>query len=242
MKQSAYLDALAPVGAPGAGKGTLVKNLAELTEEEMQFVHMSTGEMLREERDRGTELGGRVAWYMDRGLLAPDEVVVPVAAGRIGRFVRERKATIRQLLLPDGFPRNEVQAKEYSRILEEKGLRGAAVFLDVPPERFDELAHRIARRAVEDRKAGKKARPDDENPETVATRLANARGELLPVVDHFGERGELFTVDAMQDPMAIALWVRQSVLSISPVLTAAPRPKPSHERGMSHIQHHAHHD
>jgi adenylate kinase family enzyme len=73
----------------------------------------------------------------------------------------------------------------------------------VPVDRFDELAQRIAKRAMEDQAAGRPVRSDDLDPETVARRLQIAQTKLWPVVDHAGERGELVEVDAMGTPEEI---------------------------------------
>ncbi|MBI4579338.1 MAG: adenylate kinase [Planctomycetes bacterium] len=89
------------LGPPGAGKGTQAVRLAEA----FGLQHLSSGDVLRAERQSGTELGGRVARYMDSGALVPDEIIVEVI------LVRVLKPTRPAGVLLDGFPRTLAQAE-----------------------------------------------------------------------------------------------------------------------------------
>ena len=92
------------IGPPGAGKGTQARNLAT----RFGLAHISTGDILRENRKQGTELGKQAAAYMDSGKLVPDDLIVAMVAGKLsgdGGFVL------------DGFPRSEVQAQLLDKML-----------------------------------------------------------------------------------------------------------------------------
>jgi len=101
------------LGPPGAGKGTQAKVLSE----EFNFLHVSTGDMLREEVKSGTETGKQAKAYMDKGELVPDNVVIGMVTERISR-----RASQSGFLL-DGFPRNEKQATELDEALAKKGKK-----------------------------------------------------------------------------------------------------------------------
>jgi adenylate kinase len=214
-------DLIAPdtttlIGAPGSGKGTLVKNLKPAIAGERDLVPVGTGDLLRGERARNSELGNKVAPIMDAGGLVPDEYMFPIVRGRLEDFVAQRSAAIRGLLAFDGFPRNKEQADAHSKYLDEFDLRNLALHLKVPVDRFDELAARIAGRAQAELAAGREARTDDLDPEAVEERLRLAQSKLSPVVDHFGERGELVEIDALGTPQEICDKVRSLVLGLVP--------------------------
>ena len=76
------------LGAPGAGKGTQAKKIAE----KYNIPHISTGDIFRANIKNGTELGVKAKSYMDQGLLVPDELVVDLVADRINDSILERKA------------------------------------------------------------------------------------------------------------------------------------------------------
>lgn len=96
------------IGPPGAGKGTQARYLSE----KYHLAHISTGDILRENRKQGTELGKQAAAYMDSGKLVPDDLIVSMVAERLagdGGFVL------------DGFPRSEVQANLLDGMLSKTG-------------------------------------------------------------------------------------------------------------------------
>jgi adenylate kinase len=99
------------LGAPGSGKGTQAKILAD----RFQWLHLSTGDMLREAVAAGTELGKTAKGYMDAGALVPDEVVIGMLVERIGK-----PDAVSGFVL-DGFPRNLAQAKALDEALAEAG-------------------------------------------------------------------------------------------------------------------------
>ena len=107
------------MGPPGAGKGTQAKRLVE----RFGMVHLSSGDILREERASGSELGEKLKSYMDAGKLVPDDVVVGIMAGAIA------KQDPAKGLLLDGFPRTVVQAEALDDQLGKLGLPLEAVLI-----------------------------------------------------------------------------------------------------------------
>jgi adenylate kinase len=172
------------LAGPGGGKGTQGARLAE----RLDLEHIASGDSLRAEMQRGTEVGRRAASYVDRGELAPDEVVVdlitPVvaAAARRGGYVL------------DGFPRNLAQARVADEAWERRGIGlQAVVYLEVPE---NELRRRLLARAeIEDR--------SDDTPEVIANRLALFAQTTFPLVEHYRERGLLIAIAADHAPEAV---------------------------------------
>jgi adenylate kinase len=170
-------DTIILLGPPGSGKGTQADRLHA----ELGFEPLSSGRLLRDAREAGTDLGRRAAEIMDRGDLVPDELVIEAVrdalAGREGKPV-----------LLDGFPRTVFQAEALERVLadHDRDLK-AAVLLEVPDE---EVASRISARG--------QGRSDD-RPETVRSRLAVYHRDTEPLISFYAERGLLRRVDGAQD-------------------------------------------
>jgi adenylate kinase len=176
------------LGPPGSGKGTQAGRL----QEEFGYAPLSTGALLREARDAGTDLGTRAAGYMDSGDLVPDELIVAMVRDAIGDADNTP-------VLFDGFPRTVAQAGALADVLAEHGRElCAAVLIDVP----DDL--------VVDRISGRGQGRSDDNPETVRERLRVYHHETEPVVGYYEERGLLRRVDGAGEPDAVYEQVRRS--------------------------------
>ena len=122
------------LGAPGSGKGTVGKILAE----NLKLAHISTGDLFRENLKNETELGKEAKSYMDKGELVPDEITVRMLEKRM------EEADVENGAILDGFPRTENQAVVLDKLLESKGNKvDMALNIDVP---FDEIVERIANR------------------------------------------------------------------------------------------------
>ena len=120
------------LGAPGSGKGTVGKILAE----NLKLAHISTGDLFRENLKNETELGKEAKSYMDKGELVPDEITVRMLEKRM------EEADVENGAILDGFPRTENQAVVLDKLLESKGNKvDMALNIDVP---FDEIVERIA--------------------------------------------------------------------------------------------------
>jgi adenylate kinase len=169
------------LGAPGSGKGTQAAALAD----HFGVPHISSGELLRRHVATGTELGREVARYLERGELAPDRLVVAV--------VEEALAHADRGYILEGFPRTVWQAGEAEA---RYGARfaDAVVFLEVPDD--------VARLRLAGRMSG--GRADDRDPEIIERRLRSFHADTEPLVDHYGDRSLLVTVDATQPPHEVA--------------------------------------
>jgi adenylate kinase len=179
------------LGPPGAGKGTQARVLVE----ERNMVQLSTGDMLREARTSGTEMGKKVAAVMDAGNLVTDEIVIglireKLEQGAEGGFIF------------DGFPRTLKQADALADLLEEMGQSlDAVVELQVDDE---VLVGRIVGRAAEAAAAGEPVRADD-NEDALRVRLAAYYKQTSPLIGYYHAKGQLQSVDglaSMQDVSA----------------------------------------
>ncbi len=179
------------LGPPGAGKGTQARVLVE----ERNMVQLSTGDMLREARTSGTEMGKKVAAVMDAGNLVTDEIVIglireKLEQGAEGGFIF------------DGFPRTLKQADALAELLEEMGQSlDAVVELQVDDE---VLVGRIVGRAAEAAAAGEPVRADD-NEDALRVRLAAYYKQTSPLIGYYHAKGQLQSVDglaSMQDVSA----------------------------------------
>ena len=122
------------LGAPGSGKGTAGKIIAE----DLKLAHISTGDLFRENLKNETELGKEAKQYMDKGELVPDEVTIKMLKERLKANDVENGAVL------DGFPRTGVQAVSLDNMLAEMDAKvDMALNIDVP---FDEIVERIANR------------------------------------------------------------------------------------------------
>ena len=154
-------------GAPGCGKGTQAQRLKE----HYGIDHVSTGEVIRDEIRRGTELGRSMEQYIKEGKLAPDAIVI----GMIANYVAAHKDA--KGCIFDGFPRTTVQAEEFDCILEKEGLKvDIMVDLHVPEE---ELVKRLLLRGKDS------GRADDASEEVIRERLAVYHRQTAVVADYY---------------------------------------------------------
>jgi adenylate kinase len=167
------------LGPPAAGKGTQANRITE----RFGGVHIDTGDILRSNAERGTELGRRAQDYMERGELVPDEVVIDMVLERVG------DADCAAGFVLDGFPRTVPQAEALDQRLGEldRPLE-ATVGLEVEEA---ELRRRLAERAREQDRA------DDEDEEAIRQRLELFTSETGALLDYYQEQGLLLRVDAV---------------------------------------------
>jgi adenylate kinase len=169
------------LGAPGSGKGTQGKALAE----RFGVRHVSTGDLLRAHIAEGTELGRAAAPYVERGELVPDELMLQVAGSAVTEAAREGGYVL------DGFPRTLAQAERAYELAGPADVTAdAVVYLAV---RDDVVRERLAARA-----AG--GRIDDADADVVERRLQVFHDETGPLLDFYRDRGILVTVDAARAP------------------------------------------
>lgn len=194
------------LGAPGAGKGTQCKRVVD----KYGIVHLSSGDILRQNRADGTELGKKAQSYMDSGGLVPDELIVEMMSDAI-----KKEGTSGFVL--DGFPRTVNQARELDEALVSDGQK-----IDIV------LNLMIDDEIIMDRMAGRRScpkcgavyhiknlkpkvegicdndgaeliqRPDD-NPDVVSNRLKTYHEQTEPVVGYYKENNTVLDIDASRD-------------------------------------------
>jgi adenylate kinase len=166
------------VGPPGAGKGTQAGRIVD----RFGGVHIATGDILRSNAERGTELGRTASRYMDRGDLVPDEVIIDMVLERLG----EQDCAGGFVL--DGFPRTVNQAEALDRRLANQGTPlEAALSFDVTEE---ELLRRLAGRAAAQHRA-------DDAEQTIRHRLEVFAIKTRPLIDYYRHRRLLTMVDGV---------------------------------------------
>ena len=191
------------LGAPGAGKGTQAKMIAD----KYGVPHISTGDIFRANIKNGTELGMEAKKYMDQGLLVPDELTVRILLDRVAQDDCKNGYVL------DGFPRTIPQAEVLDSELTKLGDHiDYAINVDVPDENI--VKRMSGRRAcltcgatydiehVPPKKEGicdvcgsELVLRDDDKPETVKTRLNVYHEQTQPLIDFYTEKGVLKTVD-----------------------------------------------
>ena len=195
------------LGAPGAGKGTQAKMIAD----KYKIPHVSTGDIFRMNIKEGTELGMEAKKYMDQGLLVPDELTVRILLDRVAR------EDCKDGYVLDGFPRTIPQAEVLEDALNRLGDKiDYAINVEVPDENI--VRRMGGRRAclscgatyhiehVPPKKEGicdqcgqELVLRDDDKPETVQNRLRVYQEQTQPLIDYYSQQGILKTVDGTVD-------------------------------------------
>ena len=166
-------------GAPGCGKGTQAQRLKE----HYGIDHVSTGEVIRDEIRRGTELGQSMEAYIKAGQLAPDEIVI----GMIDHYVTGHMNAAGCIF--DGFPRTTVQAEEVDKILAGHGLKvDVMIDIHVPEE---ELVRRILLRGKDS------GRADDASEDVIRNRIKVYREQTEVVGAYYARQNKYFEVDGV---------------------------------------------
>ncbi|MDF3414460.1 adenylate kinase [Sulfitobacter sp. M57] len=177
------------LGPPGAGKGTQAGHLVETRD----MVQLSTGDMLREAKTSGTEMGNMVADVMARGDLVTDEIVIGLIREKLSG---ENKGGF----IFDGFPRTLEQADALDRLMSETGQSiDHVIELRVNDE---VLVDRIVGRAEDARKAGQPVRADD-NEESLKIRLMAYYKQTSPLIGYYYAKGMLKQVDGLAEINAV---------------------------------------
>lgn len=195
------------LGAPGAGKGTQAKKIAE----KYNIPHISTGDIFRANIKNGTELGQKAKTYMDQGLLVPDELVVDLVMDRFAQPDCENGYVL------DGFPRTIPQAEALDAALEKAGAKiDYAINVEVPDENIiNRMSGRRAcvacgatyhlvhippkKEGVCDNCGKELILRDDDKPETVKKRLDVYHEQTQPLIDYYTKKGTLVEVDGTVD-------------------------------------------
>ena len=195
------------LGAPGAGKGTQAKKIAEVC----NVPHISTGDIFRANIKNGTELGAKAQEYMDKGLLVPDELVCDLVVDRIQQSDCENGYIL------DGFPRTIPQAQALTNALNAIGQKmDYAINIEVPDENI--IERMSGRRAcvgcgatyhvvynptkvegICDVCGEALILRDDDKPETVKNRLNVYHEQTQPLIDYYKNEGILVEVDGTKN-------------------------------------------
>ena len=195
------------LGAPGAGKGTQAKMIAD----KYGVPHVSTGDIFRANIKNGTELGMEAKKYMDQGLLVPDELTVKILLDRVSQ------PDCKNGYVLDGFPRTIPQAESLTKALSERGEAvDYAVNVDVPDENIiNRMSGRRAclncgatyhivynpskKEGICDTCGQQLVLRDDDKPETVKKRLSVYHDQTQPLIDYYKNEGILAEVDGTKD-------------------------------------------
>jgi adenylate kinase len=195
------------IGAPGAGKGTQAQRLAQ----ELDLLHLSTGELFRDAVREQTPLGDQVRGYVEKGALVPDDLTIAMVEERLAR----PDATAGAIL--DGFPRTRAQAEALDASLARTGEAvSAALYVEVSPDSLiDRLAGRRvcsvddqhvyhvvsnppARAGVCDIDGAPLVQRRDDEPATIRRRLERQLPPMYEVIDHYADAGVLSAVQGDQ--------------------------------------------
>lgn len=193
------------LGAPGAGKGTQAKELAQ----SLNLVHISTGDLFRENLKKQTKLGQLAQSFMNKGELVPDDVTVRMVEERFSRPDCAKGAVL------DGFPRTPAQAKALGSLLEESGGGVKVVpYIKVPDEALIErlsgrwmsasgrVYHALYNppkvKWIDDLDGSQLYQREDDKPETVRHRIEVYKEQTEPLINYYHEKGLLVEVDGTQ--------------------------------------------
>jgi len=217
---SAYPGAL--FGPPGAGKGTQADRLRS----DFRLPYISTGDMLRDNVREGTELGKDAQKYMDAGELVPDDVIVAMAAERLGAD------DAKDGFILDGFPRTLEQGEALDEQLSDSGRRvTAALLIDVPDE---EVVRRISGRrvciksghnyhvdfdppkndGVCDQDGSRLIQRDDDKPDVVENRLRVYHAQTEPLIEYYDQRGLMRRIDGTRSPADVHDHIRAVIATL----------------------------
>lgn len=179
LKSTIIMFNIVIFGAPGSGKGTQSENLIK----NYGLFHISTGEVLRDQIKRGTELGKTAEAYISKGQLIPDELMISILADILDNTPEAKDGVIF-----DGFPRTIEQAKALRTMLEKRGAKvDAVVGLHVDE---DELVKRLLKR-------GEESGRSDDNLETIKNRLNVYHSQTQPLQKFYEEGGEYLAIEGM---------------------------------------------
>ncbi len=166
-------------GAPGSGKGTQ----SSLIKEKYNLLHLSTGDLLREEIAAGTELGQIAGSYISKGQLVPDEMIVEI----LDKALEEKESAGKYNgIILDGFPRTVAQAEALEELIKKRN-KDITVLLDLMVNE-EELVERLVKR-------GETSGRCDDNMETIKKRLEVYHEKTKPVNDYYKGQNKYIVVD-----------------------------------------------
>ncbi len=165
-------------GPPGSGKGTQSVKIAE----KYNLIHLSTGELLREEISKDTKIGKQVKSYIDDGKLVPDEIIYKKVYSKSLEYISSPG------IIYDGFPRTIIQAELLDKMLNERNKRvDLVVSIEVEEE---ELFKRMMGRSADSNRS-------DDREKIILKRIAVYKEQTHPLIDYYESQGKLVSVDGM---------------------------------------------
>lgn len=191
------------LGPPGAGKGTQ----AQILQERFGAKQISTGDILRENRNKGTDLGMLAKSYMDKGALVPDEVII--------KMIEAELEKLHDGFIMDGFPRTTAQAEAFDALLRAHNTPlDAVVLFNADRETlFTRLTARWTNprtgrsynsvtnpprvAGIDDEDGGPLVQREDDKPETVTKRLDVYERQTAPLIDYYRKSGKLLEINAL---------------------------------------------
>lgn len=163
------------LGGPGSGKGT---NCARI-KEQFNYEHLSAGDLLRAERESGSELADMINTYIKEGKIVPAEVTV-------GLLRKAMDSSSTDKFLVDGFPRDLMNLECWNKEMENVAEVLFLLFLDCPNE---VVVERLLER-------GKTSGRTDDNAETIQKRLVTYENQTRPIIEHFRSLDKVRQVDS----------------------------------------------
>ena len=185
------------LGPPGAGKGTYASRLTKI----LGIPHISTGDMVREEIKKQTDLGKKIKEYSDKGVLVPDDIIIKLLEERL------KKPDCKEGFILDGFPRTINQAEALEKIAKVDLVINLKVPDDIIITRlsnrlicskcgaiYNLLTLKPKKEGVCDKCGGKLYRREDDRPEVIRERLNIYRKQTEPLIDYYTKKGLLRNV------------------------------------------------
>jgi adenylate kinase family enzyme len=194
------------LGGPGAGKGTM----CELAETQLGWTHLSTGELLRAEREKGGDTAATIEEYFTAGKLVPNEIIVALLQNAMETVTR---TTGRVNFLLDGFPRSLSNLEEWNKIFAPQSPLPKMLYFECP---YDVLEQRILGRA-------KYSGRSDDNVDSLKLRFDTFKAETLPTVEFFRSKDRVVEIDTSLDRESVyAIVVENLAEHTDPGATAKP--------------------
>ena len=219
------------LGAPGAGKGTQ----ADLVGKAMGLVHIASGDLFRQARDRGDELGQKVKSFMEKGALVPDEITIKLILNHLAGFKPD------QGFILDGFPRTLEQARALDEALakSKKSLDRVVYIKVVPDEMIDRLGGRLTCKKCQapyhavnsppkvkgicNKCGGELYQREDDKPETIKKRLEVYLAQTAPLIDYYKKSGKLLEVNGSKKMDAVTREILASLKGAGKAAKPAPK-------------------
>lgn len=210
------------LGPPGAGKGTQAKRIAQ----RLDLVHISTGDLFRENLKNETDLGQRAQQYMSKGELVPDDVTIRMVEERLSRPDCGEGAVM------DGFPRTPAQAKAFDTLLKKfDSSVNVVLYIKVPDEvlverlsgRWMSPSGRVYHEKhnpptvkwIDDIDGSQLYQREDDKPETVRHRIEVYNEQTAPLIDYYRDRDVLIEIDGTQSIDDVTEDIMQAVREAS---------------------------